>query len=412
VSETSLTTCRASGSTDLRTVIDFGETPLAERLLNPDQLDEVDPRYPLRLVFCPESALVQITENVPPEILYSDDYPYYTSVSPALVEHFATGVREILRRKPLGPDQLVVEAASNDGHQLKTFQEECGVRTLGIDPASGPARAANEAGVETWCRFFETDVVDEIVADRGRADVITANNVLNLFQDLGDFIAAADTLLADDGLMVLEVPYFVDTVDLTAFDNVFHQNTTYWTGTSLDRFLGRHGFTLNDVTRIPTFGGSLRAFVSRDPERSAGVVALLDEEQSRGVDRFDFYAQFADRVASIKASLRDLIDGVRAEGARIVAYGAAGGMATTLLSYMDLDASILDYAVDINPHKHGLVTSGSRLVIHPVERLVDDAPDYALLLAWNHATEITGQQQEFRDRGGRFIVPIPEPHIV
>ncbi|MEM1447853.1 MAG: class I SAM-dependent methyltransferase [Planctomycetota bacterium] len=407
---TRITGCRSSGDATLETILDFGESPLADQLLDTSELSGEDPKFPLELVFAPSSTLVQITEDVPPEILYRGDYPYYTSVSPGLVDHFTKGAHQIMERKELDASSLVVEAASNDGYQLRVFKER-GIGVLGVDPASGPAKAAEDAGVDTICDFFSADVAGSIASRGKRADVVTGNNVLNLVQDLADFTRAVDEVLAPDGLVVLEVPYLVDTIDKCAFDNVFHQNTTYWTATSLSRHFARHGLHLNDAVRIPTFGGSLRVYLGRSPDPSPAVQALLAEEHERGVDTFAFYAAFADRVAAIKAELTEMIRDIRARGDRIVAYGAAGGMATTLLSYLDLDDSTLDYAVDINPHKHGRYTSGSRLLIHPAERLAEDRPDYALLLAWNFADEIMRQQSAYTDAGGRFIVPVPQPRI-
>ncbi|MCP3919088.1 MAG: class I SAM-dependent methyltransferase [bacterium] len=403
-------TCRASGSTDLHTILDFGLTPLADQLREEHELDEEQVRYPLRLVFCPESALVQTTEDVPPEVLYGNDYPYYTSVLPALVRHFTAAADSLLARKPLGSDSLVIEAASNDGYQLQVFHD-LGIPVLGIDPAQGPAAAANSKGIETLCRFFDAEVAAELHAQGRRADLITGNNVLNLLQDLPDFMRAIDLLLAPDGLICIEVPYVVDTIDQTAFDNVFHQNTTYWSATSLDRAFRRYGFYVNHVERIPTFGGSLRVYIEREERQTHAALEILEEEQERGVDTFAFYAAFAERVESLKRRLRLLIDDLRADEKRIIAYGAAGGMATTLLSYLDLDEGDLEYAVDLSPHKHGRYTSGAALRIEPVELLVEDRPDYALLLAWNHADEILAQQDAYRAMGGQFIVPIPAPRV-
>lgn len=403
--------CRSCGATDLLSVLDFGRSPLADRLLFEHELQEEDLFFPLELVFCPSCALVQITENVPPEILYCGDYPYYTSVSPGLVRHFTDAAHAMLARTALPPGARVVEAASNDGYQLAVFRER-GLEVLGVDPAPGPAAVANEKGIDTRCEFFSAEVAEGLVAEGLRADLLTGNNVLNLIQDLGDFARAVALLSKPGGTVCFEVPYLVDTIDQTAFDNVFHQNTTYWTGTSLARFWRARGLFLNHVERIPTFGGSLRVHLERDERPDESVRSLLAEEERRGVPTRDFYAEFAGRVEAIKADLRARIAELRAAGKRLVAYGAAGGMATTLLSYLDLDGDDLDYAVDISPHKHGRYTSGSRLRIRPAESLAEDVPDVALLLAWNYADEIMEQQGAYRERGGRFLVPIPEPRLV
>lgn len=403
--------CRSCDGARLVTVLDFGSSPVAEVLLADDQLGQEDPRFPLRLVFCADCALVQITEDVPLELLYGGNYPYYSSVSPELVAHFRDGARAILERAPQRRGALVVEAASNDGVQLKAFRD-AGLAVLGVDPASGPAAAANAAGVETLCRFFDVELARELAGAGKAADLVVGNNVLNLIQSPLEYVEATDVLLAPAGTAVLEVPYFLDTVEKAAFDNVYHQNATYWTLTSLERLFAARGFRLVDVERIGTFGGSLRVYAARAGGPSAAVVALRAHERELGLHASAFYARFAERVEGIRRELRALIESLRSEGKRIVAYGAAGGMATTLLSYLGLDSRDIEYAVDINHHKHGRTTSGSRLRIFPIERLAEDRPDYALLLAWNYADAILAAQAKFRAQGGRFIVPIPEPKVV
>ena len=403
--------CRACGATALEAVLDFGQVPLADKLLTAEQLAEPEPTYPLELEFCPSCALVQISVDVPPDLLYGSDYPYYTSVSPGLLAHFGNSARALLERCRLGPDSLVIEAASNDGYMLKVFAQ-AGVPVLGVDPASGPAQAANEAGVPTLCRFFDRELADELAAEGKRADLLLGNNVLNLIPQPTDFVAAVDTLLAPEGLLVLEVPYLVDSIDANAFDNVFHQNTTYWSATSVARLFAPRGLCLQRVERIPTFGGSLRLYFGRDSAAEPSVAAMLAEEERRGVPTSAFYGEFRARVAQVQDELRSLIAQIRARGERIVAYGAAGGMATTLLSYLELDASTLEYAVDINPHKHGRYTSGSHLLIWPPSKLLEDRPEYALLLAWNFAEEVRAQQSAYLAGGGHFIVPIPSPRIL
>ncbi|MCA9001591.1 MAG: class I SAM-dependent methyltransferase [Planctomycetes bacterium] len=387
--------CRASDSTELETILDYGQVPLADVLLPSNDPEVEDARFPLRLVFCPESALVQITGDVPPEILWGGDYPYYTSVNPTLVKHFTDGAHAIMARQPLGPDSLVIEAASNDGYQLAVFQA-AGSQVLGVDPAEGPCKVANEKGIETHCRLFDAAMAEELAAAGKQADVITGNNLLNLIPDPKEFTACVDKLLKPDGLVVLEVPYLVDTIDMVAFDNMFHQNVTYWTATSLQRLFARAGMELVDVEAIDTFGGSLRVYFRRGGQPSAAVQEILAQEKAQ----------------AIRDTLRARLIELHGQKKRIVAYGAAGGMATVLLSFLDLPEGVLEYAVDISPHKHGRWTSGYRLEIFPPEHLAADRPDYALLLAWNFEPQVLEQRADFRATGGRFIIPIPEVRIV
>jgi SAM-dependent methyltransferase len=403
--------CRSCRLEGLRPFLSLGKTPLADALVRPEDLGEIEARYPLDVAFCPHCSLVQILEEVPPDRLFVDNYLYFSSFSDELLAHARRHAEALVATRGLGSSNLVVELASNDGYLLKNFAER-GIPVLGVDPAPDQADAAEAAGIPTLREFFGPELARRMRADVGAADVIIANNVMAHVPDLNGFVEGMAILLADDGLVTVENPYVRDLVEHCEFDTIYHEHFCYFSCTAVDQLVRRHGLHLNDVEYFPDLhGGTLRWHIGRIDDRQPRAAEALEAEVRSGLTRFEHYAEFGERVERIQGELRALLEDLKAQGRTIWAYGAAA-KGSTLLNSTGIGPELVDVVVDRNVHKQGRLMPGVHIPIRGVEALLDAQPDHVLLLAWNFKDEILRQQEEYRRRGGRFIVPVPHPGVL
>jgi hypothetical protein len=404
--------CRLCAAGLIHTFVDLGMSPLCESFLTVDQLDAMEPYYPLHVQVCARCFLVQLRDYVSPEAIFRE-YAYFSSYSTSWVAHAKAYCLMIASRLELGPQSLVVELASNDGYLLQHFLP-LGVPVLGIEPAANVAAAAAVGGVPTEVAFFGSRLAGELVASGRRADLIIGNNVLAQVPDLNDFVAGMSLLLAPEGVITLEFPHLARLIEGNQFDTIYHEHFSYFSLLTVQQMAARHGLRLVDVEELSTHGGSLRVYMahagSSHPTGSR-VDELLARERTMGLDQLATYEAFQAQVERTKRRLLAFLIAAKDQGRTICAYGAPG-KGNTLLNYCGIGRDFVSFAVDRNPYKHGRYTPGMHVSIRPVEALDETRPDYVLILPWNLTQEITAQMRHIGEWGGKFIVPIPDLTVI
>ena len=404
--------CRLCNSIRLVSVVDLGATPPCEKFLTADELDVPEATYPLHLRLCEDCLLLQIPALITPADTFTE-YAYFSSYSDSWVTHAKTFIDQTAEDFDLARDSFVVEVASNDGYLLQHAVAR-GIPCLGIEPSVNVGAAARERGVPTITAFLDEPTAAAIRAEHGPADLVVANNVYAHIPDLLGFTRSLRGLLADDGWLSIEVHHALNLVSLGQFDSIYHEHFQYYTLLSATRALATAGLVVVDVELLPTHGGSIRVWAR--PEKSAGTASsrvdeVLRVEREAGLHTVGGYLSLRRRTEAIRhALLRFLLD-CRAEGKRVVGYGAPG-KGNTLLNYCGIRSDLLEYTVDRNPYKHGRFTPGTRIPIYEPTQISRDKPDIVLALPWNLEVELTEQLAYIAEWGGELVFPLPTLHAV
>ena len=405
-------TCRLCGGRNLTPVLSLTATPPANAFIGLSRLGETQQTYPLTAFLCDGCAHLQLLDVVDPRVLF-EDYVYVSGTSPTFVEHFRQYARALLEAFSPGEGDLALDIGSNDGTLLRFFKD-AGLSVLGVDPARDIAKQATKSGIETLSDFFTEDLARQIYEERGAAALVTANNVFAHADDLDGIVDSVRILLADNGVFAFEVSYLRDVYENTLFDTVYHEHLSYHSVKPLVPFFADHGMHLFTAQRVDTHGGSLRGFVQRDTgphEEDGSIDRLVDEEEILGLDCADTFISLEQRIDHLRDELSGLLRSLKSSGLSIAGYGAPA-KATTLMYHFGLGPETIDFIVDDSPLKQGLYSPGLHIPVLPSSALVERRPDYLLILAWNFAEPIIRNNSDFVERGGRFIVPIPEVKII
>jgi C-methyltransferase C-terminal domain/Putative zinc binding domain/Methyltransferase domain len=394
------------------TVVDLGMSPLCESYLTREQINQMEPFYPLHVWVCERCFLVQVEEYVRPESIFTE-YAYFSSYSDSWLAHAKQYVDMIADRLALGRTSQVVELGSNDGYLLQYFVAK-GIPVLGVEPAINVAEAAIARGVPTLTRLFGRQTARGMVAEGRQADLLLGANVLAQVPDINDFVGGMKLLLKPRGVLTIEFPHLMRLMQENQFDTIYHEHFSYFSFLTAERIFAAHGLTLFDVEELPTHGGSLRIYGRHAEDASRPVAerahALRSRERDAGLDRLETYASFTEQVHETKRRLLEFLIGARRGGKRIAGYGAPG-KGNTLLNYCGIRTDFIEYTVDRNPYKHGRFLPGTHIPIYPPDRIKETHPDYVLILPWNLKDEIMEQLAYIRSWGGQFVVPIPDVKV-
>ena len=405
--------CRFCGVSLRHTFVDLGMSPLCESYLTAEQLNRMEPFYPLHVYVCDRCFLVQLQEYVSAESIFTE-YAYFSSYSDSWLQHASNYVDQMVQRFGYDTSSFVVELASNDGYLLQYFVKK-NIPCLGVEPAVNVAQVAVEKGVPTLVKFFGATTAREMVSNGRHADLILANNALAQVPDVNDFVRGMKILLAPGGVVTVEFPHLMRLMKENQFDTIYHEHFSYFSFITSQEIFAVHGLTIFDVEELPTHGGSLRIFARHSEDTSKPMTSraheLRQREISAGFARLETYSQFSEQVKETKRKLLEFLIRVRRENKSICGYGAPG-KGNTLLNYCGIRTDLLDYTVDRSSYKQGRFLPGTHIPIFHPDKIRETKPDYILILPWNLKQEIRQQLSYVRAWGGRLVVPIPVVEVL
>ena len=405
--------CRFCGAPLQHVFVDLGMSPPCERYISAEQLNHMEPFYPLCVYVCGQCFLVQLQEYISPQEIFSH-YAYFSSYSTSWLKHAEAYVAMISARLELGAGSKVVEIASNDGYLLQYFKQR-NIPCLGVEPAANVADVAKEKGIPTHVAFFGRDTARRLRDDGVQANLLLGNNVLAHVPDINDFVGGMKILLAPGGVITMEFPHLVRLMEGNQFDTIYHEHFSYLTLSVVERIFAHHGLTVFDVDEIWTHGGSLRIYASHSgpdaPAPSERFAAVKADEEARQLNQLAGYAGFSRQVIETKFQIVESLIRLNRAGKHIAGYGAPG-KGNTLLNYCGIRTDMLEYTVDRNPFKHNKYLPGTHIPIFSPEKIVETKPDYVFILPWNFKDEILNQLAFIREWGGKFIVPIPQIELI
>jgi SAM-dependent methyltransferase len=402
------TKCRFCAAPVDAVFVDLGASPLANSYLTPEQVNGMEPCFPLRALVCGNCFLVQLEEFETPERIFSD-YAYFSSYSSSWLEHSRRYAELMIDRLGLGPTSHVVEIASNDGYLLQFFHDRQ-IPVLGIEPAANVARVALQKGIPTLVEFFGRETASSLAPDSS-ADLLLGNNVLAHVPDLNDFVAGMKLMLKPGGVITMEFPHLLSLMDENQWDTIYHEHFSYFSFLTVSRVFEAHGLRLFDVEELTTHGGSLRIYGAHaeDTEKAERdtVMALRDREREAGYEVIDTYLGYGRRVEADKRQILTFLISLKEQNRRIAGYGAPA-KGNTLLNYCGVGRDFIEYTCDMNPHKQGQFLPGSHIPIRPPDAIKEDRPDVVLILPWNLKDEIVDELGFIREWGGRFAARTPQ----